>query len=132
MIMPKMWTFVVKGGEGFQLKIPVHPILDHDGTNTIWKASLEAMEAVEIKKAIESNGASVDIFHEEESPEQLEERSRRLGHSVVEMPTAICPTCFFFDVAIEIQCQNDGWPNNGEKEQAGDCPHCGAPCLTYP
>ena len=111
MMPPKMWTFVVRGGAEFQLKIPVHPTLDHDGTNTIWKASLEAMEAVEIRKAIESNGSSVEIFHEEEDAEQVRERNILLGKEGRAFPTESCPSCFFFDPLLEAQCGVDDWPS---------------------
>ena len=108
-MMPKVWTFVVTGGTEFQLRIPVHPVLDHDGNNTIWKANLEAMEAIEIKKAIESNGAEVEIFHEEEDTDQTRERNVLLGKEKRAFPTEACPSCFFFDPLTEAQCGVDEW-----------------------
>lgn len=70
----KVWTFLLQGGDVFSMTLPGNPGLHHDGHKTVWKLmGTEAlMEAA--KNLIIATGCQVQVFTEEESPEQTEER----------------------------------------------------------
>lgn len=63
----KVWTLDICGGQQFELRVPRHPVLQHDGRKTIWKflGSKEAVEEV-IRTMVDGQGVSVVAHTEEE------------------------------------------------------------------
>lgn len=74
-LMPRLWTFHIQGGKPFQMEVPRHPRLDHDGRVTLWKLVATASVAQEVVETIKNtSGAEVRLYTEEQSSEQLAER----------------------------------------------------------
>jgi len=74
----KVWTFVIEGGQELSLSLPGNPSLQHDALRTIWKLVGTEETANSAAGLIRSLGAKVTLYTEEETPEQVEERSRLL------------------------------------------------------
>jgi len=75
-IVKKVHTFEIRGGEPFSLQLKNNPSLDHDGGLTIWKLVGTRRLAQTAKEMLEALGASVKQYTEGESEEQ---KSERLG-----------------------------------------------------
>ena len=70
----KIWTLRIQGEPEFAITLPGNPSLDHDGSLTLWKISGSfhlVSKAVDLIQAI---GPTVDVFTEEQTPEQAKER----------------------------------------------------------
>jgi len=106
-----VWTFVVRGGSLFALQMPNHPILDHDGDQTIWKGYVTSDESDSIVQAVEEAGASVIRYIEQESTDQHYERQVMMGkyRDQTVFQTVRCPACFWFDPMLPSQCGLDDW-----------------------
>ncbi len=74
----KVWTFRIQGGEAFDISLPANPALNHDGGRTLWKLLGPKELADAAASLIRAMGAEVEVFSEEQTPEQLEERQRLL------------------------------------------------------
>jgi hypothetical protein len=76
----RVWTFLVLGDQPFRLALPNNPILDHHGgpKRTDWRlvGTRALMEAS--KEHIQEQGATVTVYMQDESPEQLRIREDRL------------------------------------------------------
>lgn len=77
----KVWTFIVRGGESFQLKFTtkIGPRLDHGGGLTVWKMTGTEEEAQSVEALIvgPTIGARVERHTEEEDAEM--KKARFLG-----------------------------------------------------
>lgn len=74
----KVWTFILRGGEPFQLKFntKIGPRLDHGGGHTVWKmtGTEEEARSVEALVAGPTIGARVERHTEEEDAEMVKAR----------------------------------------------------------
>jgi len=91
--------------------MPNHPILDHDGDQTIWKGYVTSDESDSIVQAVEEAGASVIRYIEQESTDQHYERQVMMGkyRDQTVFQTVRCPACFWFDPMLPSQCGLDDW-----------------------
>lgn len=78
-VVHKVWTFLVKGGEPFELTMPRTPALEHDGKLTLWKMVGSERAADAIRALLEETGATVEVHTEHQTPEQTAERRKLLG-----------------------------------------------------
>lgn len=76
---PKVWTFVIRAGEDFELSLPNNPKLKHNGGMTVWQmvGTYDVAAAAEV--LILDTGASVERYTQEQTPKQAMERQRLLG-----------------------------------------------------
>ncbi len=82
----KVWTFCIRGGEPFRLGLTdkIGPVLDHDGSMTIWKMVGTAEEAESVESMVTTLiGARVERHTEVEDAEMLAIRDQRLGKEPV-------------------------------------------------
>lgn len=74
----KVWTFIIRGGEPFQLKLTtkIGPSLVHVGGTSIWKmvGTEEEAQSVETLITGPTVGARVERHTEEEDAEMLKAR----------------------------------------------------------
>jgi len=70
----RVWTFRISAGPPFQLTLPNHFPLDYQGGVVIWKLVGSKGLADSALGIMEGIGATVDVFFEEETSEQTEER----------------------------------------------------------
>lgn len=76
----RIWTLVITLGRPFQLRLPMNPLLEHDGVRTIWKLHGTSSDVEAAKIAIEeTSGAEVTFYTEEQTAEQRYERMELLG-----------------------------------------------------
>jgi len=68
----RVWTFLVRGGEPFDLFLPNNPPLIHPGgkAKTEWKLVGTTSLMVQASEQIRSLGSSLEVFMEDESLEQ--------------------------------------------------------------
>lgn len=69
----KVWTFQIQGGDPFDLVLQNHPRLVHEGRMTLWKLAgtrKMATEALEVIQDAAGEGATVELYYEEETEEQ--------------------------------------------------------------
>ena len=78
-IVHKVWTFVVRGGQDFELTLPRNPPLHHDGGMTMWKLVGTQRIANAAREILEETGATVEMHTEVQSEEQRALRMKRLG-----------------------------------------------------
>lgn len=78
LVCKKVWTFVIHGGEPFDLRLPNNPNLHHEGGVTIWKLVGTRRLAYTAQEMMEELGATVQRYTEGESEEQKAEREGRL------------------------------------------------------
>lgn len=78
-----VWTFIIRGGEPFDLKLKdnMGPVLNHVGKRTIWKMVGTEEQAVSIEEMVKGPliGARVERFTDVESSEEREIRLQRIG-----------------------------------------------------
>jgi hypothetical protein len=78
-----VWTFLIRGGEPFDLKIKnnLSPALNHDGRMTLWKMVGTDDEAASVEAWVKGPliGARVERHTEVEDAEMLAIRNERLG-----------------------------------------------------
>jgi len=77
--MQKVWTFLITGGQTFQMMLPNNPILIHEGRRTIWKLVGDESLASQAENAFKAFGATITRYTESESSDQYEERLNLLG-----------------------------------------------------
>ena len=71
----QVWTFLISGGQSFKMTLRNNPTCDHDGgVRTIWKMVGPPCYALQAQLAFQALGATVQMFTETESEEQLAER----------------------------------------------------------
>lgn len=70
----RVWTFRIVGGSPFQMQLPNHQPLDHQGRLTVWKLVGSQSLADAARDILTGIGATVDVFAESETPEQTDER----------------------------------------------------------
>lgn len=74
----KVWTFILRGGEPFQLRFnnKIGPPLDHNGGHTVWKmtGTEEEARSVETMLVGPTIGARVQRHTEEEDAEMVKAR----------------------------------------------------------
>lgn len=78
-VIHKVWTFVIRGGEGFDLRLPRTPTCVHDGGMTMWKLVGTQSIADAAKALMEETGATVELHTETQTEEQAALRRERLG-----------------------------------------------------
>lgn len=78
-VQHKVWTFVIRGGSDFSLRLPHNPPLDHDGSMSMWKMVGTKRIADAAREIIEETGASVEVHTEYQNEEQTAIRKSRLG-----------------------------------------------------
>lgn len=74
-----VWTFQLVGGQTFDMKLPNNPPLNHDGQRTLWKLVCTKLLAQQAMSAFQAFGANVNMYVEQELPEQVAERQALLG-----------------------------------------------------
>lgn len=79
-VTSRTWTLLMTGGFPFQLKLPMNPLLEHDGTRTVWKmfGTLDEIHTV-IQVIKDLSEVSISIFTETQTTEQRKERMDLLG-----------------------------------------------------
>ena len=78
-IQHKVWTFIIRGGADFSLRLPNNPPLDHDGRMSMWKMVGTKRIADAACGIIKETGASVELHTEHQNEEQAAIRKSRLG-----------------------------------------------------
>lgn len=75
----KVWTFILRGGSPLEMSLPGNPKLEHNGEMTVWKlcGTRNLREAAE--NLIAQQGCTVEVYTEEETPEQKALRAARVG-----------------------------------------------------
>lgn len=101
----ELWTFRIRGGRAFTLRLKGNPSAEHDGVASVFHLMLTDAQAQELTTLIESHGCEILISHKAEgqSDEQKVERDRLRGVDREDKvwPTARCPECFWFDPTLE-------------------------------
>jgi len=70
----RVWTFRILSGPPFRLALPNHFPLDYEGGLAVWKL-VGSKELADAALGIMTGiGAKADVFFEEETPEQTDER----------------------------------------------------------
>lgn len=77
----RVWTFSISSGQPFRLGLPNNPPLNYRGGREIWKISAPKSTADAVLRMMQTLDVSVVRYCEEETPEQTQERRRRLGLS---------------------------------------------------
>lgn len=77
----KVWTFVIRGGEGFDLRLPRTPKCEHAGLFTMWKLVGNQAVAEAARALMEETGATVELHTEYQTEELTALRRERLGMS---------------------------------------------------
>lgn len=108
----RLWTFRVRSTKEFTLQPPGNPSAIHPGGTSVFHFMLTQGQAKQVEAALVGLGARVDMRQAEEQTEaQRDERRALLGRGKEETvyPSAVCPTCFWFDPTIEGVCGRAGW-----------------------
>lgn len=74
----KAWTFVIRGGGDFSITLPGNPALSHDGTRTLCKLVCSLSLKNQFVSLVQTLGASIEVFTEEQTEEQTQEREALL------------------------------------------------------
>lgn len=79
-VIHKVWTFLIRGGLGFEVRLPRTPKCEHppDGM-TLWKLVGTQKVADATRALMEETGAVVDVYTEEQSAEQADIRRDLMG-----------------------------------------------------
>lgn len=78
----KVWTFRIQGGQEFSITLKGNPSVNHDGGRTLCKLVCSFEVAEQFIGLVKALGSSVEVFTEEESQEQTEERETLLTGKV--------------------------------------------------
>lgn len=78
-VIHKVWTFLIRGGEPFEIRLPRTPKCEHDGGLTVWKLVGTKGIANATKSLMRETGATVKMYTEAQSDEQAALRQERLG-----------------------------------------------------
>ena len=80
----RVWTFLIVGGQPFQLKLQNNPPLNHSGQGrTVWHLVGDKALMETAREHIVAQGATVIVYMQDESPEQRQLREERLrGFSI--------------------------------------------------
>jgi len=61
----RCFTLEIRGGEPFDLFVPLSPLLQYDGTRTLWKVVLTRAHLSEMVLFIRGFGCTVNVYTEE-------------------------------------------------------------------
>jgi len=87
---PRVWTLEIVGGQSFTVRMPMTPLLIHDGSRTLWKMHGTESEMREVVGTLrESSQARVTVHTEVQTPEQAQERQELLGVEVLPTPAEV-------------------------------------------
>jgi len=76
----KVWTFLIVGGESFEMEVAGHPKLIHMGKRTLWKMVGTEEASNRLKNTLEGFfGPQVTKYTESQTEEQIMIRKARLG-----------------------------------------------------
>ena len=76
----KVWTFLIRGGQEFEMVMPRTPKLDHPGKGmTMWKMVGSRRIAESLKDVLSEMGCEVELHTEGHTAEQEDLRAQRLG-----------------------------------------------------
>jgi hypothetical protein len=72
----RVWTMIILGGGPCLLRLPQNPLLDHDGTRTLWKfsGSVQQLDSIKTLLAQISPSSTVEVIDDRITPEQVAER----------------------------------------------------------
>jgi len=111
----RMWTFLIEGGEPFEVTMEGHPPLQHDGHRTLWKAyvPMEDILAVDaaLAQAVGPEGSVTKHIECSISPEDAyfpQEHISQHG-KVVDFRHPQCPLCSWFSPYTETTCGLQDW-----------------------
>ena len=106
-----LYTLWVRGGNPFSLLSQANPSLDHDGGDSVSHLILSLPELGEVKKFIQTQGASVTVSTWAQTDAQEKERLKLLGvgQEGRTWPSFLCPECAWFDPLEETPCGKKSW-----------------------
>lgn len=131
----RLYRLWLRKGKPFLLQMKGNPPVEHDGGNTVVHLALTEAQSKALALVVDQYGAEFDLIpHEQQTPEQSEERQALLGMNRGDRvwPSLACPKCPWFDPLLkEEPCGKAGWApeavsalEEGEacRKALSDCP----------
>jgi hypothetical protein len=101
--MKKSWSFLITGGDPFQVQVGTNFPIRHNGDRTVWNGLLTEEEKADLEKWLRASTCSCTIYNtdptESEIDQQLFERTPNDFHC------SQCPSCFWYDLSSGNRCK---------------------------